>query len=333
FATHLKFEGVITAMATGDLNKDATTQVVAATDDTLMIYQMSGGQLVLEKQLEYASTNRIVSLDIADINGNGFPEIFVTSLSIHRDSLQSFVVEHNGSDYVTLVDNQSYYYRVITDAEGTKTLMGQYTGSSPFEGRISILQAQGSTYTRQKQIRMPRNTSVLSLAKGPVTSVTADEYVMTNRFGRLVVASDSGSTEWESSDKYGNTAHVWLMPSNDTDASFRERIYIHPRIQFYDMDEDETPELLAVQNNEFGGGAMGRYKRFKNGSIQVLSWNGIALAPVFQTTALQGWISDFAIADLDGDGTNELIVSVVTQTKLAILAKDKASSIISYELK
>ncbi|MCA1786118.1 MAG: CsgG/HfaB family protein, partial [Desulfobacteraceae bacterium] len=41
FATHLKFEGVITAMATGDLNKDATTQVVAATDDTLMIYQMS----------------------------------------------------------------------------------------------------------------------------------------------------------------------------------------------------------------------------------------------------------------------------------------------------
>jgi hypothetical protein len=333
FATHLAFEGVITAMAAGDLNKDGTIQVVAATDDTLMIHQMSGNQLVLEKQLEYSSTNRIVSLDIADINGNGFPEIFVTSLSIHRDSLQSFVVEYNGSDYVTLVDNQSYYYRVIQPPDTTPALLGQYTGNSPFDGRISIMQAEGSTYTRQKQMRFPRNTSILSLAKGPVTSETAEEYVMTNRFGRLVVTGDTGTIEWESTDKYGGTAHVWLMPSNDTDASFRERIYIHPRIQFYDMDEDDKPEVLAVQNNEFGGGAIGRYKRFKNGSIKVLSWNGIALAPVFQTSALQGWISDFVIADINGDGRKELVVSVVTQTKLAILSKDKASSVISYELK
>ena len=333
FATHLNFEGVITAMAAGDLNKDGMIQVVAATDDTLMIHQMSGNQLVLEKQLEYSSTNRIASLDIADINGNGFPEIFVTSLSIHRDSLQSFVVEYNGSDYVTLVDDQSYYYRVIQTPDTTPTLLGQYTGSSPFEGRISIMQAEGTGYARQKQVRFPRNTSVLSLAKGPVTGDTADEYVMINRFGRLVVTSDTGTIEWESTQKYGGTAHAWLMPSNDPDASYRERIYIHPRVTFHDMDEDDKPEVLAVQNNEFGGGAMGRYKRFKNGSIQVLSWNGIALAPIFATSDLQGWISDFAIADITGDGKEELIVSVVTQTKLAILAKDKASSIISYELK
>ena len=333
FATHLSLEEVISAMAVGDLNKDGTLQVVAATDNTLMIHQMSGNQLVLEKQLEYASTNRIVSLDIADINGNGFPEIFVTSLTIHRDGLQSFVVEYNGSDYVTLVDNQSYYYRVLSAQDGTHTLLGQYSGDSPFDGRIYVLQADNDGYKRQKPVRFPSNTSVLSMARGPVTSETADEYVMTNRFGRLVVTNDSGSTEWESTEKYGGTAHVWLMPKNDPDASYRERIYIHPRMMLYDMDADDRPEILAVQNNEFGGGVIGRYKRFKNGAIKVLTWNGIALAPIFQTTDLQGWISDFAIADINGDGKEELVVSVVTQTKLAILSKDKASSIISYELK
>jgi hypothetical protein len=98
------------------------------------------------------------------------------------------------------------------------------------------------------------------------------------------------------------------------------------------MTDKDKPEIVAVQNNEFGGGAMGRYKRFKEGRIQVLSWNGIALAPLFQTQALQGWVSDFAVADIDADGKDELIVSVVTQTKLAILSQDKASSIISYDL-
>jgi hypothetical protein len=211
-------------------------------------------------------------------------------------------------------------------------LMGQRTGKDPFDGPAYIMQADGTGYARQKEIRLPRNTSVLSLAKGPVTTESGDEYVMINRFGRLVVTNDSGTAEWESSEKYGGTAHVWLMPSNDPDSSYRERIYIHPRLLFHNMTDKDKPEIVAVQNNEFGGGAVGRYKRFKEGSIQVLSWNGIALAPLFQTHALQGWISDFAIADIDADGKDELIVSVVTQTKLAILSKDKASSIISYEL-
>jgi hypothetical protein len=155
---------------------------------------------------------------------------------------------------------------------------------------------------------------------------------MINRFGRLVVTDDGGSEQWESTEKYGGTAHVWLLPKNDPDGSYRDRVYIHPRIQFVDVTDDEAPEILTVQNNTFGGEALGRYKRFKNGTIQVMAWNGIALAPLFKTHELQGWISDFAVADIDQDGRNELIVSVVTQTQLAVLSKDKTSSIISYEL-
>jgi TolB-like protein len=332
FATHLSMDDVITAMAVGDLTDDGTLQVVAATDNTLMIHQMSDNHLVLEKQLEYSSNHRIVALDIADINGNGYPEIFVTSYTIHLDGLQSFVVEYNGSDYVTITDNQHYYYRVIDAPDGSQTLMGQRTGKSPFDGPVYIMQAEGSTYTRQKEVRLPRNTSVLSLAKGPVTNESADEYVMINRFGRLVVTDDGGSEQWESTAKYGGTPHAWLMQKNDPDGSYRERVYIHPRVRFYDMTDEEALEILAVQNNTFGGEALGRYKRFKNGTIQVMAWNGIALAPLFKTHELQGWISDFAVADLNQDGRNELVVSVVTQTQLEILGKDKASSIISYEL-
>ncbi|MBU0973489.1 MAG: CsgG/HfaB family protein, partial [Proteobacteria bacterium] len=238
FATHLEFKGVIGAMAAGDLAKDGQVRVVAATDSDLFIYKLEGNRLFETQKLEFDSNNRIVSLDIADINKNGYPEIFVTSLTVHRDGLQSFVVEYNGSSYVTLVEGQSCYYRVIKSPDGAAVLLSQDKGNGPFDGQIFTMMASGNAYTREKRIRMPRYTSVLSIARGPVTSETANEYVMINEHGRLIVANDSGSTDWESSEKYGSTGHFWLLPRKDVDASFQEMSYLHPRIKFQDIGSD-----------------------------------------------------------------------------------------------
>ncbi len=93
FQTHLKFKGQINAMAAGDLNDDGTIQIVTATDYQIYIHKLKGNKLVVEKKLDFGSTNRIIALDIADINNNGFPEIFVTSLNIHRQGVNSFVLE------------------------------------------------------------------------------------------------------------------------------------------------------------------------------------------------------------------------------------------------
>lgn len=332
FSTHLKFDGVLGAMAVGDLNNDGQVQVVAATDSNLFLYKLVENHLVETQKLEFASTNRIVSLEVADINKNGYPEIFVTSLTIHLDGLQSFVVEYDGSNYITKGDSESIYYGLIKTPEGTQVLLGQDMGRSPFNGRIQTMMATGDSYVKERRIRTPRNVSVLSFARGGVTSEDADEYVMLNEHGRLVLANNSGSADWDSTEKYGFTGHVWLMPKQDSDASYRDRVYLHPRIMFHDIGGDGKKELIVVRNNELGGGSFGRYKRFKNGHLEILAWNGIAMAPVFQTMPVQGWISDFAIADLDNDGMDELIVSVVTKTKLALLSSDKASNIISYKL-
>ena len=333
FATHLKVDDIIRAMATGDVDKDGILEVVAATDTKLLIYHMQGNMLVLEKTLEYPSYLKIIGLDIADINGSGYPEIFVSAMTIHRTTLASFIVEYNGSSYVTLEDDQSCYYRVMDSLEGNPVLYAQDKGKDPFSGRIHLMSPSNDGYREGKTVRMPRNTSVLSLARGSVRDEDKTEFLSINRHNRLVAISDTGAAEWESTEKYGKTNNYWLLPKKGGEEALSgDRLYFNPRVKFYPMGEDKKNKAFIIKNVEVGGGLFGRIKRFKEGHLEIMAWNGISMAPVFQTAALQGWISDFTIVDLDNDGVEELVISVVSRTKLAILSKDTASNIISYKL-
>ncbi|WP_035236873.1 FG-GAP-like repeat-containing protein [Desulfobacter vibrioformis] len=333
FTTHLKMADVIRAMATGDLNKDGRLQVVTATDSSLQIYHLEGSLLTEETHLDYASYLRIIGLDVADINGNGYPEIFVTAMTINRETLSSFVVEYNGSSYTTIQDGLSYYFRVMDSDDGNPVLYAQEKGRGPYAGKIYIMSPTNDTYREEKAIRMPRGTSVLSLARGPVREGNADEFLSINQHHRLVLINEAGSNEWESTEKYGKTNNYWFSGAQGADDSYREREYFNPRIKFHPVGEEQKKKVFIITNNELGGGAIGRIKRFKEGRVEIMSWNGIALAPVFQTVPLQGWVSDFNIADIDNDGIEEMVISVVTRSKIAILADDKTSNIISYKLK
>ena len=332
FLTHLKFKGQINAMAAGDVNKDGVIRIVTATDYEIYIHKLEGNKLVVENKLDFSSTNRIVSLDIADINKNGYPEIFVTSLNIHRQGLQSFVLEYDGKNYKTLTDGEPYYFRVITEQNNTKTLLGQRPVNHPFHGKIFTMAPSGKSYIEQRKLQLPRSVSVLSLAIGNLTSKDAKENVLINEHGRLTIAGDAGNVEWEGVSKFGSTALYFLLPLNDIDASQQERVYLNSRIEFYDVEDNGKAELFVVRNEELGGGALGRYKRFTKGNLEILSWNGISLAPVFEIRPVQGWISDFAIADFDGDNKDELIISIVGKTNLFFNTNKQLSNIISYEL-
>ncbi|MCP4020556.1 MAG: hypothetical protein GY729_01830 [Desulfobacteraceae bacterium] len=334
FMTHLTLQDFITSMAAADVDNDGKIEVVVATETTIQIFRAEGNQLVLEKKLEYDSSVRIVRLDIADINGNGYPEIFATSLSIHLDDLSSFVVEYTGTQYKTLVDDETIYYGILDDKKaGTKRLIGQSIGRNPFDARIYNMDWDNNRYKKEKRIRMPRNISVLSIAKGAATLDGKTEYVGLNKYGRLTIFSETGAIEWEGNEKHGGSGHYFLLPRNDTDGSFRERVYLQPRVIFYDFDSKDNQELVVIKNQELGGGSFGRIKRFYKGNIQVLSWNGIALSPLFQTQSVQGWISDIAIADFDDDGIVELITAVVDRDRSSFLKQGKKSNIISYDLK
>jgi hypothetical protein len=62
-----------------------------------------------------------------------------------------------------------------------------------------------------------------------------------------------------------------------------------------------------------------------------LSWDGLGLALNWKTRKIHGYVSDFAIADFDNDGEEEIVAAVVMSKGASFVVKPK-SAIISYDL-
>ena len=71
------------------------------------------------------SRSTYISVDAADINGNGVPELYVTSLGSGHTIVDSFVLEYSGGAYRTISGSDNWYYRVANTPDKGKVLLGQ----------------------------------------------------------------------------------------------------------------------------------------------------------------------------------------------------------------
>ena len=99
----MTFNQVFNGIALGDVDGDGKVETVIITPKSVMIYRFDQqrSQKVLEITEGMPGTN--IGVDVADINGNGVPEIFVTSMSMTRRGLDSFVLEYDGKAFKRLV--------------------------------------------------------------------------------------------------------------------------------------------------------------------------------------------------------------------------------------
>ena len=333
FRKRFRISDKLNCIAADDVDNDGRVEVITAIDHEIKILEHKGNRLVLKKKIEFSPSIRIIALDTADINQNGVPEIFVTALSIHRKNINSIIVEYNkgAKGYKTISKDMPYYFRVIKENNHDKVLFAQKKGGSPFKGKIYKMQWVNSRYRLDKKIKMPRSASVLALARGAIGDNHALKYVLINESGRLNIVDDTGHTEWKSREKTGGSKHYFILPDSELGGNNENRIYLQPRVMVYDNKNDGKNEVLVIHNIELSS-VLGRYKKFVKGTIEMHAWNGIALFPVSKTRTVQGWISDFAIADTDNDGITELLVSVVESEKSSVITGRLRSYIISYDL-
>lgn len=329
--------GEIIGIASGDVDGDKKNEVVIIYDHAIEILKDNfKGQLRPVKKIEDVHYMDIVGVDAADINHNGVAEIFISR--VHRETgfVKSFVLEFDGVGYKKIADNLPWYLRVVKDDNKRNVLYAQKSGKQgPYKGKnVFKVSWQNNTYVPGGKLRVPDGFSVMSLATSDLIDVDKMNALFTDKRGRLTIFNENGQIEWSGEEGYGGTRLYYTFVEKDQfikDVSEGKGEYFQPRSLVFDIDSDGKKDVLVIKNKNASGNMFQQLRKFKGGSIEILTWNEMGLSPEKAPKKIPGQITDIVMDDYDNNSKNELIITLIKKTNNFSPEKSK-SMIIAYDI-
>ncbi len=310
------------ALAVADFDGDNLQETAVVLDKTLVIAQISGGEFNQVAEVAIPNNFNVLSMDALDLDGNGRAELYLSAMYEYRPA--SFVVEYTGAGYEIVIDWVGWLLRAVDfpDQQG-RILVGQKTGDSAqvYFSKIYRMHRQGHEIVTGEAIDLPAKLNVFNFVPFMDDGKQLNYAYLTGG-DYLKVINAQGSEMWSSADYYGGSETCFFnRPENK-----------------YDMPVPTcmTPRLLRMPDNSIiaaqnvGQRIMERYRKFLKSQVVAMGWNGFSLVESWRTAGQAGYLGDFAIADADNDGQQELVMVVKFKHKGLI---DKArSAVVIYEL-
>lgn len=325
------FKLEIIGLTVGDINNDNKNDIVILTPEMVQMFRFVDGKLLKVKDIYRIRDRYPVGMDIADINKNGTPEIFVTCLDHLQSRVSSFALEFNGKEYKRVAKNIRYYLRAVQLKDSTKVLFGQVGSTEgPFKGKISKLKHEDSKYIPDSKLMPSKKTSVLGLTYGDIMNNNRDIVVAYNEFDYINVYNSVNKKVWTSRfKKYGGSTR--FFKPFDEEKLNKNNEYLPIRIIMKDIDSDGQQEVITADNFDATARLIGKFRYFYKSNIVIMSWDINALMTEYATKKISGAIRDFAIDDIDNDGKVEFIAGMIHKEGKTAFSKP-LSSIIVYEL-
>jgi TolB-like protein len=332
----LKFKAEIKSLAIGDVLGDKQNTLVIINDNSVSLYRYVAGKLELIDEVIGEKNNTAIRVDVADINQNGRAEIFVTNLYNDKTQLKSYVLEWDGSKLVKIVQDANWYFRVMTVPGKKALLLGQQRGTTElFSKGIHIMAWMNGTYSESSLADVPRGLLLYAFSSGNATNEGKEMTVALTSDLRLRVFDKTGDMEWTSKDKFtgGGGYMPYPVDVNDSKASREvrnKRYYLPQRVFISDIDKDGTNEVILINNKDYAKNLLPNLRIFKSGHVECLQWEGLAFGSKWRTTDVSGQVSDMVVGDLNNDGVDEIVYSVVDTPGSAL--NSARSYLISWQL-
>lgn len=327
----LNFE--IKGLDVGDVDGDKRNEVVIIDNNTLYIFKYDGDKLNLFQKIEHGYEHNFLTLDVADVNRNGFAEIIVTSMV--DDNLRSFILEYEEGKFRKIIEKANWFFRALDHPKEGHLLMGQQQGSDGiFSGPIYKMVWRKKSFEKGPKMPFPKETIIFGITLANIRSQETLDILMLDDSDRLRIVAPDGKYLWNSKNRFGGTINFYETRKKQ-DPSFREpvllwRVYIPGRIVIRDLDGDGLNEVIVNRNQSSTMRLFEKIRSFDKGEIHDLVWDDGALTTNWKTREVNGYISDYQIKDLDNDGEEELVVAAVNLG--GIMDRKGTSNILFFKL-
>jgi TolB-like protein len=328
------FNFEIKGLDIGDVDGDKKNEVVTIDYHNIYVFKYDGDKLSLFRKIEIGYQHNFLTLDVADVNRNGYAEIIVTS--IIDDNLQSLIIEFEQGEFKTITKKANWYFRVLDHPKEGPALMGQQMGSEGlFVGPIYKFLWKKNSFEKGPKMAFPKETKIFGLTIADIRIQGVTDIITINDRGHLIVESIDGKFSWRSKERFGGTNNYYdtkkkIDPVYRRGESPDWRVYIPGRIIIKDLDGDGLNELIVNKNYSSSSGFLDRVRSFDSAEIVNLIWDEGSFKTIWKTREVNGYITDYQIKDADNDGNEDLVVTVVDQEGMA--DRKGTSSILFFKL-
>jgi hypothetical protein len=352
-----KLKHALVSIAVGDLLGEQTNQLVAISNEDLLVYRYSEGKLRQLAQFPAGKKDRFIWVSVGDINQNGRDEIFVTNqkkLSGTQIKHSSFVLEWDGSQFVPLARDVDYYLRAARFPGEPLRLLGQKNADDgTLLPEIYNLIWKNSNLIAGSRLFTPESAGIFNSAMGDITGQGKTETVMITSNGYLFLMDGRGRPIWKSYDQFGSTENYLELPlaakdvpqpmddikgdgyrfaPTEIDDPNIKMLRLSSPILLKDFNGDGKVQVIITHNLP-GLAQLSGSRRYSKGEILSLTWGGNGMLENWKTAEIEGIISSLQIGDINGDGLEELIVSIIQSGGLSSLWRSNRTVIQSYPLR
>jgi hypothetical protein len=301
----------ITSIAFGDLDGDRKKEIIVASRDRIEVFQGAFQRLASVARFKSRAYQRWVSVEAADLEKAGRDKVFATNFvdGLHRGRV---VVMSLSSSTLVEESHLDGFVRALPRSGGVHSLawMGLAMSRDLHVLGPAELVHDGNRYKAGPALALPKlqDEQLFGYAVGRFNQDSTDDFAVLERGDQLRVYF--GQSRWTASQTFGGTRNDIAL-EGDQAASILPRLAV--------ASTGSRADVLIAPKNIPELGVRTRYlKLFKRSELVGLKWNGSEMVPAWREP-LEGYLADFGVADLDGNGRSELWVALAGPRRQTVL--------------
>lgn len=180
-------------------------------------------------------------------------------------------------------------------------------GESVFE---MIWSSGRQSYIPLKILKTPeKNLFIYGMETGELKNDGLVNTLVYMENDRLALVDFRKQSSWKSASAFGGT-NTYLEIDNQGN---RERFYFPPRMISGDFDQNKTQEFAIIASTNATPKIFSNLRNYTQGHVECFEWKNLNFETIWKTQDVSGYIPDFSVTDMDGDGKNDVIYPVVNK--------------------